>query len=158
MDSLHNIDPTKLKNFFDALAEFPNLKRAAAIARVDARTIFKNLRKDKKLKESFDLAFRLGVNTLEEEAVRRARDGITKDIYYQGEVCGQVQNYSDQLLMFLLKAYDKSTFGDRVDHVSSDGSMTPSNNVVVEATGDTLTTLKDLAKKVFDGEAEDEDV
>jgi hypothetical protein len=48
----------------------------------------------------------LGVGVLEEEAKRRAFEGIVKPVYQKGVRVGSVREYSDQLAMFLLKAYD----------------------------------------------------
>ena len=57
--------------------------------------------------------------TLEDEAVRRAKDGTAKpvlckgkQVYVDGEPLYEHQ-YSDALMMFLLRAYDREKFGDR---------------------------------------------
>ena len=42
--------------------------------------------------------------TLEREATRRASKGTLKPVFYQGKVCGEIREYSDTLLIFLLKA------------------------------------------------------
>ena len=42
-------------------------------------------------------------DVLEREAWRRASEGVKQPVFYQGEVCGHVQKYSDVLLIFLLK-------------------------------------------------------
>lgn len=52
---------------------------------------------------------------LEAEAWRRARDGTPEPIYNRGQVVGTVQRYSDQLLMFLLRARAPERYRDRVD-------------------------------------------
>jgi hypothetical protein len=60
------------------------------------------------------------VRTLEDEAVRRAHEGVRKPVLYKGKqvfVEGRPlyeTQYSDQLLMFLLKAYDRERFGDQI--------------------------------------------
>jgi len=52
---------------------------------------------------------------LEEEAKRRAVDGVDEAVYYQGEVCGYQKKYSDSLLSKLLEAnvgkYQKKSAG-----------------------------------------------
>jgi hypothetical protein len=45
-----------------------------------------------------------GVEVLEDEAIRRALRGVQEPIYYRGQMIDAVQKYSDQLLMFLLRA------------------------------------------------------
>ena len=56
---------------------------------------------------------------LEDAAVQRAKDGIAKPVLYKGKqvyVDGEPlyeYQYSDALMMFLLRAYDREKFGDR---------------------------------------------
>ena len=56
---------------------------------------------------------------LEDEAVRRAVDGVRKPIFYKGKpirICGEIvyeTEYSDALLIQLLKAYNPEKFGDK---------------------------------------------
>ena len=53
------------------------------------------------------------IESLEQEAVRRARDGIKREVFYQGEVVGNMQEYSDSLLMFLMKANRAGKYRDQ---------------------------------------------
>ena len=48
-----------------------------------------------------------------EEAHRRATEGVDKAIYHQGKICGYVREYSDQLLIMLIKADEPERFTDR---------------------------------------------
>lgn len=52
---------------------------------------------------------------LEQEAWRRAREGIAEPVYQHGKEVGTIQRYSDQLLMFLLRARAPERYRDRVD-------------------------------------------
>ena len=53
---------------------------------------------------------------LQAEAVRRAVEGTEKGIWHQGKLVGIEQQYSDPLLMFLLKGKKPETFGNKVEH------------------------------------------
>ena len=44
------------------------------------------------------------IQQLELEARRRAFEGFDKPVFHAGEQCGLIRQYSDVLLMFLLKA------------------------------------------------------
>lgn len=44
-----------------------------------------------------------GAECVEQEAIRRGRDGYSKDVYYKGAVVGQERVYSDALLLAVLK-------------------------------------------------------
>jgi hypothetical protein len=59
----------------------------------------------------------LGCQTLEEEAARRAFHGTLKPIYHQGIECGRTYEYSDALLMFLLRAHNPGKYRDSRFHV-----------------------------------------
>jgi len=42
-------------------------------------------------------------DALEDEAIRRAHDGTMKPVFHGGKKVGEVREYSDKLLIFLLK-------------------------------------------------------
>jgi hypothetical protein len=54
------------------------------------------------------------VETLEAEAVRRARDGWVEPVFHQGAQVGSVRKYSDTLIIFLLKANRPDKYRDNV--------------------------------------------
>jgi hypothetical protein len=54
------------------------------------------------------------VEKMESEADRRAIEGTNKPVFYQGEQCGVIREYSDSLLMFRLKRLDPA-YRDRHD-------------------------------------------
>ena len=55
------------------------------------------------------------IDQLLHAARTRAVDGVRKPVFYRGKRCGYVPEYSDSLLMFLLKGLKPETFRDRVD-------------------------------------------
>ena len=61
----------------------------------------------------------------------RAINGVTKNIYFQGKVCGTERQYSDTLLLALAKAHDPKFR----DHVQIDASVT-AGVLVVQASLD----------------------
>jgi len=71
---------------------------------------------------------RIAVRTLEDEAVRRAHEGVTKLVFWKGRpvrVNGELiyeTEYDSNLLMFLLKAYDRKRFGDKIETTFKDWS------------------------------------
>lgn len=60
------------------------------------------------------MALDIGADSLEDEAVRRARDGYDKPVYQQGQCVGQVRKYSDTLMVFLLKGARPKKYRDNV--------------------------------------------
>lgn len=59
--------------------------------------------KDAAFAVAWDSAVEEGTDLLEDEAYRRACKGTQRPVYHQGEQCGVVQEYSDTLMIFLLK-------------------------------------------------------
>jgi hypothetical protein len=53
-----------------------------------------------------------GCDALEDEAVRRGCEGYLKPIFHQGKEVGAIREYSDLLLIFMLKARRPATFRD----------------------------------------------
>lgn len=68
--------------------------------------------------DEFAVAFRAAeieaTETMEQEAYRRAVLGTEKPVFHQGAVCGSVQEYSDTLLIFMLKARAPEKYRDNV--------------------------------------------
>lgn len=92
------------RSFLDALAEGHTVRGASRIAGMSHTEFYRRRQIDVEFAQAWEDAENAGIEALEEEAHRRAYRGVERDIYYQGEVVGQQQLYSDQLLMFLLKA------------------------------------------------------
>mgnify|MGYP001615427103 CR=1 len=88
--------------FLDSLRDTAYINASAQAVGLTRRTIYNWREKDKEFAREMDLVLKEAAGTLEDEAVRRARDGIEKDIYYKGEKIGVTKEYSDLLLMFLL--------------------------------------------------------
>lgn len=69
--------------------------------------------------DQFVVAFRAAeieaTETMEQEAYRRAVQGTAKPVFHQGEQCGTVQEYSDVLLIFMLKARNPAKYRERYD-------------------------------------------
>jgi hypothetical protein len=57
-----------------------------------------------------------GLDALEDEATRRAFDGVAEPVFHQGVPVGTVQKYSDTLAIFLLKGGKPEKYKDRVEH------------------------------------------
>lgn len=71
---------------------------------------------DPEFAEVFRAAQRQGLAVLEDEARRRAFAGTLKPVFYKGEECGAVQEYSDTLMIFLLKGGLPEKYRERVEH------------------------------------------
>lgn len=76
---------------------------------------------------------------LEVEAYRRAHTGCNRPIFYKGEKVGSVKEYSDTLLIFLLKAMDPQKYRELYKHeISGPGGMPIPFKCVVGVDGEIL--------------------
>lgn len=105
------IEPMKIpqsawNNLLDILRETGHITNSCALAGIKRVTLYAHRRADEKFEERFKEAHQEGLTLLEDHAVQRATQGVTRDVYYQGEVVGTLTEYSDTLLQFLLSAND----------------------------------------------------
>lgn len=70
--------------------------------------------KDAEFAKGWSEAIEIGNILLEDEARRRAIDGVEKPIFWRGIQISTVREYSDGLLKFILSRRNKEIFGDRV--------------------------------------------
>ena len=106
--------------FLAALAETGNVTRSAEIAGVERTICYRDRREREEFAEAWADAIEQATDTLEEEARRRALEGVTKPIYQGGKLVGHELRYSDTLMIFLLKAHRPKKFRDnvRIEHAS----------------------------------------
>ena len=103
------------------LAQAGNVSAACRKAKI-SRTIAYELRQAAAdFAERWEEAVETATDALEQEAWRRAVKGVRKPTgWYQGKPGGHVQEYSDTLLVLLLKANRPKKYRENVD-ITSDG-------------------------------------
>ena len=102
----------KKERFLRAFAEIGTVTHACRSIGIDQSTPYQWQAKDPEFADRFATAKRAVAESLEREAIRRARDGVDEPVFYQGEQVATVRKYSDTLLIFLLKAWDEK-YADR---------------------------------------------
>lgn len=117
------LTPKKKKAFLERLAATGNVTDCAAALRLARPTLYRHRKEDSEFAQAWNEAIELAVEVLEDEAKRRAVDGVEEPVYYKGEVCGTVRKYSDTLLIVLLKAHKPEKYREFVDHRHS-GNVT----------------------------------
>ncbi len=104
--------------FLEAFSIYGNIWKACEESGVERRNIYNWQEHDEKFLLAFNVANELATERLEEAARRRASDGTKqeKPIFYLGQQVGSVieTDYSDSLLMFLLKARKPEKYKDRI--------------------------------------------
>ena len=102
------------KNAFLAayLATGGNISRASHAARVDRTRHYAWLKTDAAYAEVFMQKRFQASEMLEDEATRRAFEGVDKPVYHNGVVVGTVKEYSTTLMLFLLRAQKPDKYRD----------------------------------------------
>jgi hypothetical protein len=112
---------SKKPAFLAAFLKTASVKKAARLAGIDRSIHYTWLGEDADYRVAFDAAREAAAQVLEDEAVRRAHEGTLKPVFFQGERVDVVVEYSDALLMFLLKGWRPERYRDRLEHSGPDG-------------------------------------
>jgi hypothetical protein len=117
--------------FLAAVASGMSVRGAAESAEIALEVPHDWLESDPAFAGRFRLAQNAGTDLIEEEAYRRAVTGVEKPVYRSGEVVGHIADYSDTMLMFLLKARRPELYGGvaRAGTGKSDASATEQLNL-----------------------------
>jgi hypothetical protein len=100
--------------FLTVLAQGGNVSKACEAADIARRTVYEYRDRDPDFAAEWDEAQEQYVNKLEEEADRRAHDGVENPVYQGGELVGFKREYSDTLLIFRLKALKPDKYRENV--------------------------------------------
>jgi AcrR family transcriptional regulator len=106
--------PEKRAKILAALTAGASIAAAARSAGVPRSTLYLWRRSDEAFAAAMADAIEEGADLLEDECLRRARDGVDEPRFHEGEICGYVRKYSDALLIFLLKARRPAKYRDRI--------------------------------------------
>jgi hypothetical protein len=97
------VPPKAAAAFLQALAQGLSIAAAARAADVARSTPYR-WRADAAFSDAFAHAVEAGTDRLEDEALRRAVEGVDKPVYRNGQLVGHVKDMSDSLLLALLAA------------------------------------------------------
>ena len=106
--------PALKHQILEVVAQGWSVTRAGERVDVSYMSICRWRKADKEFNDAFEAAYKQGTDRIEDEAYRRAVQGIEKPIFYQGEECAVVTEYSDSLLTTLLKGRRPEVYRDRL--------------------------------------------
>jgi len=104
------VTPEFKETFLSMLSSVPNITAVCKLLGVYPGTIDRHRKNDPKFDAAIREHMEQGYDMIEEEARRRAVDGVLEPVFYMGEEIGAVRKYSDKLLSQLLKAYKPKKF------------------------------------------------
>lgn len=90
------LTPEKLTAFCAALAETCNVGKACAAVGIARQTAYEWRNEDPEFAERWDKAMKVGVSALEDEAHRRAFDGVPDPLTHQGQFTYEVEAARDE--------------------------------------------------------------
>jgi hypothetical protein len=110
--------PEKETEFLDRLGVTANVTQSCEETKIPRRTVYEWREADPEFAAAWDKALETGSDALEDEAIRRAHHGTLKPVFHQGQECGAIREYSDTLMIFMLKARRPERFRERssVEH------------------------------------------
>ena len=131
------LTPEKLSAFCAALANSGgNVTRACEAVAISRVTAYEWRKNDPAFAEAWDEAKAIGLDALEDEATRRAFEGVDKPIVHLGVITDTVKEYSDTLAIFLLKGGKPEKYRERVSQeLTGRGGGPIQQQQVVIATG-----------------------
>ena len=103
------------------LEEIPSITKVRKVFGIKRSALQRAREADPDFNQAILDAKEEGYDAMEEEAYRRAVDGVPKPVFYRGEECGSVQEFSDTLLQFMLKHCRPKKFNPGVKVVTGDG-------------------------------------
>lgn len=103
-------------DFLSALAECVSIIRSCKKSKVPRQNIYDWLKSDEKFKKLYDEVLQLALGALEDEAIRRAHEGVLKPVYQAGKKVGKIREYSDTLLRILLQARAPEKYTQRLQN------------------------------------------
>lgn len=103
--------PTARLLFLQRLCADPRIPNVARQLNIPQGLVHGYMKKDKDFAAAAKEIIDGRIGMLEDEAFRRATEGVEEPIHYQGELVTTVTKYSDTLAMFLLKGNKPETYG-----------------------------------------------
>lgn len=133
--------------FLRALAVNGNVSAAARAAKIDRQRAYKLRDADPAFAEAWNDAYEKACDNLEAEAWRRAVNGTDKPVFFRGEECGYIREYSDQLLVELLRGHRPKRYRAKLEITLVDEARK-----IAERTGLDAKELIELAERIARGE------
>lgn len=138
--NLTGLTPKQIR-FLRCFEACASVTQAARWAKIAKRTHFDWMEISESYRDAFERTKPVAAQTLEDEAVRRAHQGLRKAVWHKGRVVGYETEYSDSLMQTLLKGSNPDKFRERQDvRVAASVSVTD----MAQLRGEVLAMLAEM--------------
>ncbi len=120
------------QQFLAVIRETSNVTKAAQSIGMARQSVYDARARDPEFAALWDSAIEEATDTLEAEARRRALDGVDRPVYFQGKRVGITKEYSDPLLMFMLRGHRPHKYRETAQTLPPPDKA-PTLNVIVLA-------------------------
>jgi len=103
------------------LEEIPSITQVRKVFGISQSALARARESDPDFDQAIKMAKEEGYDLAEEEAYRRAVVGVDKPVFYRGEKCGDIREYSDTLLQFILRHNRPKIYNPGVKITAGDG-------------------------------------
>lgn len=146
------------ETFLSRLRKSPNVTAAARAAGYSRQWMYELREREENFAKAWDEALSESLDTAEGELYRRAVRGVVKRVYYQDKHIDTVKEYSDTLLIFMLKAHRPEKYRETVrsELTGKNGGPIEHENVGLtdEQRADRIAALLDQARARRTGSAD----
>ena len=109
------------QRYLGAIKKYGTLSAGCRLAACSPNTVYQWRSEDPEFSGLEQRARETHFDSLEEEALRRGRDGVNKPVYQGGIKVGTIREYSDNLLSTMLRGGRPEKFRERMDLKHSGG-------------------------------------
>lgn len=116
--TLKRLGVAKVNAFFQHLGRTGSVTLAAARAGLRRSTLYHLRKHHEGFAERWREALDMGVERLQDDAMRRAIEGVDKPVWRAGKQVGSVRHFDPRMVQFLLRAHKPDVYAERAAKVT----------------------------------------
>lgn len=99
------LEPKKLNSFLHHLGRTGSVTFAAARSGLHRTQLYKHRDRNAAFRKKWEAALNLGIDRLQDDAIRRALHGTERAVFREGKQVGAIRQYDNRLMQFLLRSH-----------------------------------------------------